>query len=135
MLREFKFTDIADIQYENNTQEPYRYFFSNPAASGRRINILPTPQVTSDTIMKVWFIRNAKLLTTGADVLDIPEFANFILSYTKFQVLKKEGDPRIEIEAMELAAQRKLMVDTLTEMVPDEDNTIPADVSHYEEHQ
>lgn len=129
-----KFSQIADIEYENNSQMAFQYFFSNPAASGRRINILPTPTVTSSSIMKVWFIRNATRMTTGADVLDIPEFANFVLSFVKVRILQKEGDSRVELEAMNLAAQRKLMVDTLTEMVPDEENTIPADVSHYEEH-
>lgn len=129
-----KFSAIAEINYEASGTAPYQYFFSNPAASGRRINLIPPARETSSTVLTIWFIRNATRMTTGADVLDIPEFANFVMSFVKVKLLQKEGDSRVEIEAMNLAGQRKLMIDTLTEMVPDEDNEIPADTSHYEEH-
>ncbi len=131
-----KFLDVSQIDYENtNAQNPaYRYFVTNNLTNNRKIRLVPASKETS-TNMRVWFIRNARRLTTGADILDIPEFTNFVLSFVKVRLLQKEGDARVELEAEMLKAQRKLMIDTLTEMVPDGDTEVERDLSHYEEHE
>jgi hypothetical protein len=129
-----RFSQVAELNVNASAAETLQYLLTNAASTGRRIVFTPTPQFSSSSIVKVWFIRNAKQLAAGADILDIPEFANFVMSYVRFKIMKKDGDARVEIEAQELQAQRQLMIDTLTEMVPDEDNEIIPDLSHYEEH-
>lgn len=129
------FIEIETRNLSANASLDYKYYFTNPAGTGRRINVSPPSRETSSTVMKVWFIRNATRLTASGDVLDIPEFANFILSFVKVRLLQKEGDARVELEAEMLKAQRKLMIDTLTEMVEDDDNLVEQDSSHYEEHE
>lgn len=66
--------------------------------------------------------------------VDIPEFANFVMQYMKVRCLEKEGsDPRFDSAVTILQQQRKMMVDTLTQMVPDDDTEIEGDFSHYDE--
>lgn len=131
-----RFTQLAEIDtFESGGSPFYQYILTNASGVGPRIRLTPAVQETAANVITLWFIRNAKQLTTGSDVLDIPEFANFIISYVKCRILQKDGDARIEVEAAALSQQRTLMVDTLAEMVPDEDNTIPPDLSHYEEHE
>jgi hypothetical protein len=92
---------------------------------------------------EIWYIRNANrvpLVSAGsqgasdATVIDIPEFANFVMQAMRVRCLQKEGDPRLQDELAILQQQRKMMVDTLTDVVPDDDNTVQADFSAYEEH-
>lgn len=129
-----KFLYVAELDYENSATAAYRYFVNNVTGTGRRINLVPAARETSALVMKVWFIRNAARISALSDTLDIPEFANFVLSHMKCRLLMKEGDPRVQLELVNLQNQRKLMIDTLTEMVPDEDSgEIDSDFSHYEE--
>ncbi len=67
--------------------------------------------------------------------VDIPEFANFLMQFMKVRCLEKDGtDPRFDTAVAILQQQRKMMVDTLTQMVPDNDDVLEGDFSHYEEH-
>ncbi len=132
-----KFLKLADID-ANGSAEDYQYIIVNTAsltANNRRITLYPTSRETSSTVMKVWYIRNANRLTLDAHLLDIPEFASFILWYTKAMILSKAGDPRSTEALAALQNQRKLMIDTLQEMVPDADNVLEPDLSHYENHE
>jgi len=45
----------------------------------------------------------------------------------------KEGSPQAEPAQMEYELQKQLMISTLGEMVPDDDNEIIKDFSHYED--
>lgn len=69
---------------------------------------------------------------TNATLIDIPEFSTFIMQWVKCRVMGKE-DPRLAGELETLVMQKKEMVDTLTNAVPDDDDQIQADFSHYEE--
>ncbi len=91
---------------------------------------------------KLWYIRNAARIPliaegtqaiTEATLVDIPEFANFLLQYVKCRIWEKEGNPNLQTGLAVLEQQRKMMVDTLTQMVPDDDDQIQPDLSHYEE--
>ena len=66
-----------------------------------------------------------------ASMVDIPEFFEFIMQWVKVRCVEKEGDPRYEAFVAELQSQRKMMVDTLTEMIEDNDTEIQGDYSHY----
>lgn len=66
-----------------------------------------------------------------ATILDIPEYYEFVMQWMKVRCSEKEGDPRYEAFVAELQSQRKMMVDSLTEMIEDNDNEIQGDFSHY----
>ncbi len=68
-----------------------------------------------------------------ATIIDIPEFATFIMTWVKCCCLNKEGDPRLKGELDKLVEQKKQMVDTLTKGIDDDDDTIEADFSSYTE--
>lgn len=113
------------------TNEDYRYLMSNDSVSGAQLMLFPTPAETN-TNLKVWYIRNAKRLSSASDSCDIPEFINFIYAHVKWQVARK-GKDLIDLGLAEkdLAVQRQLLVDTLTDMVPDEGNFVYKDFSFY----
>lgn len=70
----------------------------------------------------------------NATIIDLPEPAYpFILKWMKVCSTFKEGEPRYEAVVAETQSQRKMMVDTLTEMVEDNDTEVQGDYSHYYE--
>lgn len=129
-----KFLELADTA-QGGSQDEYRYWLRNESAStGVKMVLSPASRETSATVMTVYYIRNANRLTTGSDTLDIPEFADFVLQYVKVRCYEKEMNPNLQFAVGALEQQRKLMVDTLTNRVPDDDDEIPPDTSHYQEH-
>lgn len=67
--------------------------------------------------------------------IECPEFANFIMTYVKALCNAKENGGKITQEdAALIEQQRGMMVDTLTQMVQDDDDTVTQDLSHYFEH-
>ncbi len=66
-------------------------------------------------------------------LVDIPQFATFIMQWVKCRCLEKDGDPRLAGASEILTQQRKQMVDTLAEMIPDLDTEIEPDFSSYQE--
>ncbi len=75
------------------------------------------------------------LIRQNLMLIDIPDFVSFVVALTKARCLAKDGgDPRLQLVVADLENQRKLMVETLTGMIPDDNDTVPADLSHYEEH-
>ena len=83
--------------------------------------------------MRVWYFRNANRLELLEDVCDIPEFVHFVIQYMKLKIYEKEGNPNMGLAKTELEEQRRQMVSTLSSMVPDGDNEIEKDLSHYED--
>jgi hypothetical protein len=49
--------------------------------------------------------------------------------------LAKEGSPKLDMAVQDFTAEKQLMVETLTERVPDDDNTIEMDASFYWDHE
>lgn len=82
-------------------------------------------------------VQTMKVAATTAiqnnTLIDIPEFIEFVMQWMKCRVLEKDGDPRYDSGTAELAGQRKMMQDTLNQMVDDDDDTIPPDFSFYQE--
>jgi hypothetical protein len=75
----------------------------------------------------------ATLAIQNATLIDIPEFMPFLMAWVKAAVLFKEKDPGFQDASTILLAQKKQMVDTLTNSVPDDDDKIMGDFTHYEE--
>lgn len=77
--------------------------------------------VTTQTILNALYV-------------DIPQFANFIMAWVKKLCTFKELEGARYMELKDLAEkQRKQMVDTLAEMLPDLDNEIQPDFTSYQE--
>lgn len=123
-----------DLNYLPSGLDEYRYLILNDLATGPKIILTPTPQENTANAVTIWYVRNAKELVAAGDVCDIPEFINFIMQYVKVKVYEKEvGHPNIPLALSALEKQRTLMIETLTDMVPDEDTELEQDISFYEE--
>lgn len=136
---EKEFIDYEDT-LSNGVAEDYRYMITNPDVdTGMQLVFFPPPRL-SGPYVTVWYVRNAKRVplpsegsqaATDATKIDVPEFINFIMQYVKCRIMVKDQHPLLEGNMGILQQQRKLMVDTLTQMVVDDDDLIQPDFSHY----
>ncbi len=128
-----KFQDRAEILLANPTDE-YRYIIRNSATNGVQLELIPAAKETSSQNVQIWHLRTCNVVALTTDILDLPEFVNFIYAFVKYRAQTKEnaGEAPQGIVS-ELEHERKLMVETLTDMVPDDDNEIEKDMSIYEE--
>lgn len=128
-----KFQDVQVLDFYSSTSMNYRYIILNrSAAAGVQFQLIPPSRETADNVVTVWYIREANRLVLDTDVCDIPEFISFIYAFVKVECRKKEFNgycPQEELDRLE--RQRKLMIDSLTAMVPDQDTEIEKDMSFY----
>lgn len=90
--------------------------------------------VVSQPRVLVHYIRNALVPTADADFIDFPEFWPYIAQFILCECLKKElGNPRITAELGKLDELRKQVLETLSNMVPDQDDEIEKDLSAYDD--
>lgn len=144
----FKFEDLQMIQtYSPN--DDYRYLLTNSTAGVQSKILLAPPSRETGAYVTVWYIRNAQRILTAAEsgilptdantagqlatILDIPEFSTFIIDFMKCKCLAKDNDGRLDDQIAALAKQREMLVSTLTNQVPDDDNRIQMDLSFYSE--
>jgi hypothetical protein len=136
-LRRIRFSDkFEDIKNTEtfNTSGAYRYLTINTdATTGVQLQIVPPPRDNVTDGLTIWYLRNANRLAADTDVCDIPEFVHFVMQFMKVRVYEKEGHPNLAVAANQLEQQRRQMVSTLTNMIPDYDNEIEKDLSIYED--
>lgn len=141
----WKFYKKAVIDYQVVNTEEYQYILRMDAGSSQAKIMLAPPAYESGAYLHFWYIRNAKRVPLQADgnsratqtatVIDIPEFRSYIEQFAKVRCLEKMRDPQALMDAKEnLKLLKEQMVDTLTQRTPDQDDEVPQDVSHYEEH-
>jgi hypothetical protein len=116
-----------------DTGDDYRYIIVTNSSGGHRLKLYPTAAETSSTNVTIWFIGNATRIDADADEINIPEAINFLLAYVKLECLRREGHPGQAQMEMERERQRKILVETLTTIVPDDDNEIIFDTTFYDE--
>lgn len=97
------------------------------ALAGTAINL-----TTTGTVYSIMTVAATTAIIEAA-LMDIPEFATFVMQWVKCRCMEKEGDPRIEMAVGILTQQKKQMVDTLTQGIEDDDDEIQPDFSHYQE--
>lgn len=68
-----------------------------------------------------------------ATLIDIPEFATFVMEWVKANCLFKDGDPRLSATVAKLEHQREMMVSTLVKRQPDDDDEIQPDLTWYQD--
>ncbi|MFQ6611370.1 MAG: hypothetical protein ACE5D7_11325 [Fidelibacterota bacterium] len=134
-----KFQDIALTERFRST-EFYRYTIINTTPGEPKIYTVPAiresdtgPSQDGQSKMRVWYLRNANRLEADDDKCDIPEFVHFVIGYAKLRCLEKEGHPNMVYWAGQVERQRRLMIDTLSNMVPDGDTLIEPNMMHYDE--
>lgn len=98
-------------------------------------NALANTPITLTTVGTVYMTLQvaATQNIVNAVLIDIPEFATFIMQWVKCRCYEKEGDPRLDAASAVLVQQKKQMVDTLTNSIPDDDDEISPDFSSYNE--
>jgi hypothetical protein len=115
------------------TNDDYQYLPINTSANGYQMQLIPASQETSAANITRWYIRNAKVLVDDDDVCDIPEFINYILQYTKMRCYEKEGHVTTLKAIDDTEKEKQLMIQTLTNMVDDEDTELRKDFSFYQD--
>lgn len=121
--------DTLDI----DTNDDYMYIPIVNSSGVQKIKLYPTSRETSSSNVTIWSIGNATELALDADLMNIPEAVNFVMAHMKLRILQKEGSPKQTEQAQEVERQRQLLVDTLTAMVPDDNNEVLPDFSYYAE--
>lgn len=124
-LRDLKVIPLIDPNMN------YVYQIVNTAASGRKLTLYPASNETSATNVTIWYIRNAKELTSDAHICDIPEFINYVYARTKLYIFEFEGSPMVVESAQEVERLKNEMIATLSNRIPDDDNKILIDESFY----
>lgn len=131
-----QFLERAEILSANPTDQ-YQYMIINNSSTGRQIELSPAAKETSSQNVIIWFVRKvAELTGATTDYIDkdIPESTNFIYSYVKGKCIQKENAGIMPPEAQaEIDKQRMLLVETLGDMIPDDDNEAIKDMSFYME--
>lgn len=144
-----KFYQKAEIDEFGTSESEYVYILVNETEGTQdKISLSPTPTETGN-YGELWYIRNAnRIPMVGEDVngtpatrssqlatvIDIPEWTPFIVSFMKMKCIEKEKDAQRYAAAEKfMQGKLKLMVDTLTEKVEDNQNEVPMDVTFYNE--
>lgn len=130
-----KFLERALIRDADPT-DYYQYIILNNSTNGIQIELSPASKETSSSNVEVWFLRKVDPIVLDTDIVDkdVPECINFVYAYVKARCKQKENAGTMPSDAaMEVEQQRKLLVETLTNMVPDDDNEVLKDMSFYNE--
>lgn len=129
-----KFLDRSYLRNSDPT-DYYQYIVLNSSASGTQIELSPAAKETSSTNVRIWHLRVVDVIVNTTDIVDKDiRFINFIYAYVKARCKQKEAAGDMPQDArMELEMQRKLMVETLSNRIPDDDNEAIKDMSFYYE--
>lgn len=130
-----KFLDRAYIR-ASDPLDYYQYIVFNNSSSGIKIELTPASKETSSSNVTIFFIRKVDDIVSDLDIVDkdIPEAINFIYAYVKAKCKQKENAGIMPPDAQaEVDREKELLVSTLTNMIPDDDNEVIRDMSFYTE--
>ena len=134
--RKFAIKRVQQLPHVNevdSNDEYYRYLIFNSLSAGPQIKLFPASLENSSTNVTIWYLRNARTIVNDTDIIDVPEAHKFIMQHIKLRCYEKEGSPNQDKAQIDLEKERKLLVDSLSAMIPDEDNLMQLDTSFYEE--
>ncbi len=131
-------------QYPTSVTEYWYMLMSNTAGEQDTIKLAP-PAQESGQFAELWYIRNANRVPLStepgitrsqqlATVIDIPEWSDYIVQFMKVRCMAKEMDPRLDAETAALLNRKKVLVETLQNRTPDNQDTVPMDTTFYWEH-
>jgi hypothetical protein len=131
-IQDWKKFEIKSIADNFATSDLYQFFIQNPSAGAPEIVLVPKARDTGP-FLEVWYLRNANRVESDTDIIDIPEFINFIFQKLTVLIMEKEGHPNLPKAEMDLEKERERMLGVLAQMVPDAKNEVEMDTSFYEE--
>ena len=129
-----KFLEYRIARFEATSADDYMYFVYNEDISEPKILLSPASH-EDGTYVEIWYLRQANRLELDADVCDIPEFISYIFDYLRERAFFKHqaGSAKHMMAREDRDASLQRAIDTLTNMTPDTDNEIEADLSIYRE--
>lgn len=131
---EFERLTELDIN-PSSVDDLYYVLVNDDAVTDTQIEFHPPPALSSSSLVTLWYLRDAARPTSDTDLCDIPEFINYIYAHMKRSCMAKESLGLAPPEAhAAVQKQETRMKATLTNRVPDNDNEIQLDLSHYWEH-
>jgi hypothetical protein len=137
----------AVINYSATSLVEYKYFLWSPAAGQQDVLRITPPALESGPFLDLWYIRNANRVplqaapdnatraTQLATPIDIPEWRSYVEQfmrvrcYEKMKLMDQSADAKQTLNAIS-----ESMVVTLKDRMEDNENEIPMDQSHYEDH-
>jgi hypothetical protein len=125
---------MAQIDQDGDQGDYYMYYFDNASSAVQQLQLWPTSKDEGEDILWMWYVRQPIQIVDDDSKIDVPEFYYYITSYVKWKIYDKEGSVKAVDAKVELEKNKALMLSTLDEMTPDEDNLIESDTSAYEEH-
>lgn len=139
------FLEKAWSDYTPSGEAEYSYLIKSPTAGAQDKIVLVPPAQEAGAVTELWYIRNARRIPLSTDsgesrstqlaaVIDIPEWYNFITEYMKMRCKEKERDPLLDSYKKNVQVLKDNLVSTLSNRVPDNDDTVPMDMSFYQEH-
>lgn len=129
-----RYEDVALLSIDGNQGDPAKYLFVNASPSNtHQIELWPSSKEAGTGILWIWYVREPIQIVDDDSLVDIPEFYYYITSYVKWKIYDKEGSPQAVDAKADRDEKRALMLETLAEMTPDEDNKIEGDYSTYDE--
>jgi hypothetical protein len=115
------------------TNWPYRYMITNDPSAGFQLNLYPAAYSSdNNAVVTIWYLRNVAQITQDSDIIDLPEAHQYIMTHIKDSCVNKERGTINAPPSAELKEQERLLIEALTCRVPDDDNTIEADLSFYQ---
>lgn len=129
--------DLNRVPYYQSSDD-YEYLLVNSGTrpNAMRLRLYPASR-DNGALVQIWYIRNMYRITTddtdALNVCEAPECINFIYQHVKKRVYEKMGNPNLAMAINDLLLQKELMVQTLQEMVPDENTLVQQDFSFYED--
>lgn len=129
-----RYDEVSQITSGNDQGDPRNYLFLNSTPSNtHQIQLWPSSKEAGTEILWIWYVREPIQIVDDDSLVDIPEFYYYITSYVKWKIYDKEGSPLAAEAKADRDEKRALMLETLAEMTPDEDNLLEGDYSTYEE--
>lgn len=144
-----EFYKYEETNYYASGETEYGYILRNDTAGSSSTLSLSPPAIESGAFVKIWYIRHSQRIpligevvngvtTTRAIqlavVVDIPEWADYLVQFAKCRCYEKEMDPRLPQAVEALANRKKMMVESLSKQVIDNSDEVPMDLEFYMEH-
>lgn len=102
--------------------DDYHYRILNDRTLGLKIQIFPNIRDTTSSEFRIYYIRRAARLETGADVLETGLRPQYIISHVKSAIYFKEGDPMHRLEAVKTAIQLQKLMDSISRLTDDKED-------------
>lgn len=120
--------DIIDIEADDD----YRYKIVNTTAGGTKLRLYPAAK-DSATSLRIFYRRRIKLFVNDTDILDIPEAKEFVKQFVIDKAINKERMTPDAPESAALTRKRKALLDSLENMIDDDNTDLTINMDFYEE--